>query len=1002
MRPLALRLRAFGSYAGDLEIDFARLGRHGVFSITGPTGAGKSTIFDAIVYALYGDLPGFRTDSHVRSQYADASTVTSVTLTFEADGREWEVERSPAQLRPRRRGDGPPVPEDSRVVLRERGADGGLTRKAAVTDELLRLVGLTKAQFEQVVLIPQGRFEEVLKADTKDRAALLARLFPVEIYRRTTEALKQAAASHREAYDSLRAGSATLVEQIRGDLVDGLRQAPEGGAAPDPDGPSLEPEEFDPALLDAHVARLARLAGDLAAARDGARVAAEAARTRRQDAEATADRWDRWQADLAAAAGFPEEEAADDEAAARLGRARAVARMRPALEQWRAATGTLRRTASERDRLDAALGAAWDDTYDRTVLATADGAAALAATVAADATALEVADAVHTDLVERRRVLDAGAEALADLAGAAERAEVALVGTEESMASARQRLDAARGRAATKVEADARVRDLERAVDAAGRRAAAEARVADGERAVSAAVAEESAAAGRAGEVRRAWRAGLAGRLAGHLVDGEPCPTCGSPDHPDPAVVTVDAPDDEELQSAEDDLAARASACQDRRVDLAAATTAAAALAEAGDPDALRAELAVAAAALVASSAAADEAELLSAEVERLEGERDAAREAAAADRLRLERDRATHDADGAQWDRERDAFVAAHGALAPVGDAARRRRRLADTLGALAGVVREAESATGHLAQSLEVLAPTLDEAGLDDPAALAAWDRPPDEVEAEARTLERRADARREVIGRIARYADEGGPADRPDPAPLMTAERDAVARHEDLVGRDAVVTSRIASVGAARASLDEAALAMEEARTRKEEAETLAAACAGLGTGPLGTRVSLEHWVLAYYLRQVLAQANLRLDTMTGGRYALELNQEVTDGRKPWGLDLSVLDAETGQSRPATTLSGGETFMAALSLALGLADVVSAGSNYSIGALFVDEGFGSLDGESLDTVVDVLRSLQDGGRTVGVISHVQELQAAIPNGITVVATNQGSAARIHYPEE
>ena len=131
-------------------------------------------------------------------------------------------------------------------MLHERGADGGLTRKAAVTDELLRLVGLTKAQFEQVVLIPQGRFEEVLKADTKDRAALLARLFPVEIYRRTTEALKQAAASHREAYDSLRAGSATLVEQIRGDLVDGLRQAPEGGAAPTPTGRHSIPRSSTP------------------------------------------------------------------------------------------------------------------------------------------------------------------------------------------------------------------------------------------------------------------------------------------------------------------------------------------------------------------------------------------------------------------------------------------------------------------------------------------------------------------------------------------------------------------------------------------------------------------------------------------------------------------------------------------------------------------------------------------------------------------------------------
>jgi len=212
---------------------------------------------------------------------------------------------------------------------------------------------------------------------------------------------------------------------------------------------------------------------------------------------------------------------------------------------------------------------------------------------------------------------------------------------------------------------------------------------------------------------------------------------------------------------------------------------------------------------------------------------------------------------------------------------------------------------------------------------------------------------------------------------------------------------VVGRIESIDNARAEVTNRAGKAEEARRAKEESETLAAACAGQGIGPVGTKVSLEHWVLAYYLRQVLAQANLRLDTMTGGRYALELNREYTDGRKPWGLDLSVLDAETGQSRPATTLSGGETFMAALSLALGLADVVSAGSNYSIGALFVDEGFGSLDGESLDTVVDVLRSLRDGGRMVGVISHVQELKDALPNGITLESTNQGSQAVINYPE-
>jgi exonuclease SbcC len=166
-------------------------------------------------------------------------------------------------------------------------------------------------------------------------------------------------------------------------------------------------------------------------------------------------------------------------------------------------------------------------------------------------------------------------------------------------------------------------------------------------------------------------------------------------------------------------------------------------------------------------------------------------------------------------------------------------------------------------------------------------------------------------------------------------------------------------------------------------------------------VATKLSLENWVLADYLRRVLFQANSRLAMMTDGRYALELADAVTDGRKAFGLDLAVFDVNTGQSRAATTLSGGETFMAALSLALGLADVVSSGSNREMGALFVDEGFGSLDSESLDAVIDVLRSLEDGGRIVGVISHVEELKQALPSGITIEPSNHGSVAEVHYPE-
>ena len=156
-----------------------------------------------------------------------------------------------------------------------------------------------------------------------------------------------------------------------------------------------------------------------------------------------------------------------------------------------------------------------------------------------------------------------------------------------------------------------------------------------------------------------------------------------------------------------------------------------------------------------------------------------------------------------------------------------------------------------------------------------------------------------------------------------------------------------------------------------------------------------------MLSDYLKQVLRQANSRLSKMSGGRYELHVGSMLGDNRGRHGLDLAVFDATTGKSRWARTMSGGETFLAAMSLALGLADVVTSGSNHELGALFIDEGFGTLDPEKLEMVIQVLDSLLDGGRIVGVISHVEEIKQSIPQGITVRSTDCGSVATVHRPD-
>lgn len=1031
MRPLRLSLQAFGSYAGSQMFDLARLGGHGVFSITGPTGAGKSTIFDALVYALYDELPGFRKNSHIRSQFADPNTPTEVTLDFEAAGELWTITRSPTQDRPRKHGDGPPVTQAMKVRLASLDSDdGGITRATEVGRRVEELVGLTRAQFEQVVLIPQGRFEQALKADTKNRAELLGRLFPVDLYRRTTAILKEKESALRTAFEEIEATRRQIVQSIDNDLDEAERSLPGRLLGVDrsddwPDGDSLDTESpgdpspeaavSDPPASDAPVSDPPASDAGQVAVRVGAlhshldtlvaegKMAAdqaEAARVAREAAEADALAWQQWQDDLKSQANFASERTEDDLAAQELRKVAAVRSVAPSLEGWRTADSDLA-TAIQRCT---ELGARYDvDMADGAPLPTqASEAATLAERLRTAATALEEAEVERMALQSDGDALDSDEQQLAEKFATLDVKDEDLKKLSASLEQIDLECEEARQQSSLEPAALAEVTRVDNALTSARMRHQAASDVDRLTAQTQEAVAEAEVEARKLTDTYAAWRAGQAGRLAQSLVPGEPCPTCGSADHPMPASAVSTPITDAELTAAEASNRTASERAGDLRVELAEAEGRLAAIEVGPSPEELEVELSGAKASLAEAEAATKKlAHLLErqqAEHARLTEETANVTQA----RSSLESTRTGVAVRRTTWEERRSQFLIRHGSLDSMTSAAAARSALARLVEDLRVALGDRMEAEQRRDLHLGTLRPVIAECAVEGPANLATLLLTDAQFQAEEARLATRAAARDKVTQRIDEYRVQGRPVDRPDPAPLVESETTAANARDHLVGLVATIKARLAAIEQRRGELADAEVETASAMRAQDEAATVAAVCAGNAASLADSRRSLETWVLAYYLRQVTGQANRRLEVMSQGRYLLQVSEETEDRRRATGLDLSVIDAETGQTRPVSTLSGGETFLAALALALGLADVVSAGSNTTIGALFIDEGFGSLDTDTLEGVVEVLRSLQDGGRMVGVISHVQEVKDAVPNGIAVTTSSKGSDADITYPDD
>ncbi|MFD7838575.1 AAA family ATPase [Streptomyces sp. NPDC059761] len=995
MRLHRLRITAFGPFAEPQEIDFDALSGAGIFLLHGPTGAGKTSVLDAVCYALYGSVPGPRQapGTSLRSDHADAGTPTEVTLELTAGGRRLEITRRPEQDRPKKRGNGT-TKDKAQSWLREYDGERwqALSRShQEIGEEIEQLLGMSREQFCQVVLLPQGEFAKFLRADEAARGRLLGRLFDTRRFA-AVEALlaerRRAAEAKVRAGDEKVLGIAQRLAQAAGDSAD-LRAWPLPGHQPGDPGLAAAVRAWAAVARCAARERLtvaeyalAAVEGRHAAARRAAGEARELDRLQRRHAE-TARR----------TALLAEAEPERERVRALLDRARRGALAAPALELRGAASAAhlsaAHAEAAARAQLPPALAEAGTEQLSAVEQRLREDLGALGAAQRSEQRSAEIGRERAT---LEREARDAE-EQLRDSADWLARWEA----TRTALA---ERVDAAQQAATLAEQLAGRLEPARMHLTASQRRDAldADARRAEGE---LLSVREESTAAReRWLELKEARLRGIAAELAEALVAGEACTVCGSAEHPAPARPAPGHVD----RAAEDAAHARYERAEESRAaverklgavqEARAEAAAAAGEATTGELLALTSDLSSRHAAAHAAAAG------LHAARERLAG---AEREHAvrSSDRLDAERRAAGRASRREALDQEQASLEEE---LALVRDGAptvaARARTLEDRVRMVTGAaaaLRRAEDTAARLKEADAQLADAAFKAGFDTTEAAADAVLP----DYERTALQRRMDAWQ---AEEAMLADRLGETDTALAATLPPAAPDAAEAYEARAA--AKLRTAGSAVDAARvrcAELDRLSRQAEQelrALGPLREAYDRVARLAGLTAGTSADnerKMRLEAYVLAARLEQVAAAATVRLLRMSGGRYTLVHSDAKASGRGRSGLGLHVVDAWTGSERDTATLSGGETFFASLALALGLADVVTdEAGGMRLDTLFIDEGFGSLDDQALDEVLDVLDSLRERDRSVGIVSHVADLRTRVQAQLEIVKQRGGSVVR------
>ncbi len=980
MRIRTVTIEGFGPFKERQHVNFREFDADGLFLIAGETGVGKTSILDAIAYALYNKTPRWDNVSAagasnaVRSDFCGVDDPTEVIVEFETNGLEYRVTRSPEFDRPKTRGEGT-TRQSARVVVEVLEGDtwvGKATKEREAAELVQSLLKLNKDEFLQVIMLAQGRFQEFLLATSEQRLELLSKLFGTERFAAYQARLAEQRGELRKKLERSRAKQGTILE-----LVD----------APEELGEPATGEELD--WLDRVIAHAA----------EALLVAAENVETADTSEKAALARLDlaRKQARAASAretlAELTARQPEIDATRAELKRAQHADKVRPLLDDV-----TEKREAAQRateavaEARAAYEGSAAEEALGAEVARLTEELGALNEALRDEQRMQELA----SDITEKTTEADALTAQLAAAAEAITRLQeerAPLVPTaaqaaaaSDEVARAKARLDAAR-EAARVAETLRTAQEAQLAADQA-----------------------LTAARAHADDVLDRFLNGQAAVLAKTLEDGQPCAVCGSTEHPSPAEFTGEPLTQDDVDAAQarvTQLEPPAAQARDRVDELKVTAATLAAAAGEGDIAALTSAAESAQSKLAEATAAARRIEAIDAELNGArpdgshpEGADGAEGSGLVAERARLETAekaaatalttlRAEHDSLAKKVAALRGEFAsvaARQASLVGERDAA---KALVEALAALTQAATQRSAAEAKLAAKLT-----------------AEKFETVEEVEGALRDERATAELTARIDEHAAAVSENQGILKQPDlqgvPDEVISVTEATVAHAEAQSASRAATTekakaeSRATQLQARRAELAELLAATEELAAEFALLNSLTETVHG--RTPNTKSMSLESYYIAAELEDVLAAANIRLHTLSQGRFELRHTERgMRRAGAAAGLEIEVFDEFTGTARPANQLSGGQQFLASLALALGLAEAVtSRAGGIELNTLFVDEGFGSLSTEYLEIAMSTLDSLKQGGRTVGVISHVTSMQEQIAAQLRVVA-EPGGPSRI-----